>query len=152
LIDDLDEGAETAIRQSRKAVDGPVRAAFKPRPRQPRPGRFAAAGFAIPCEVSRDTLLEIGLDLFCGRALLDGVGRQPWLSMVLTDGAEHIGGSLPRRPRGERPSLQYVPTGATVPRLSQAVAAWRRMGSLHKLRSVAVPFIRRDNARMVGKS
>src|SRR5580704_10569951 len=74
LIDDLDEGAETAIWQSRKALDGPIRAAFLLRPCRPGPGRFAAAEFAIPRKVSRDALLEVGLDLFCGRALLDGVG------------------------------------------------------------------------------
>jgi len=73
LIDDLDESAETAIRQSGKAVDDPVRAAFKPRPRRPGPRRFAAVQLAIAREVSRDALLEIGLDLFCGRTLLDGV-------------------------------------------------------------------------------
>ena len=136
LIDDLDEGAETAVRQSRKAVDDPVRAAFKPRPRRPGPRRFAAVQLAIAREVSLDALLEIGLDLVGGRTLLDRGERQSWLSIVLTGDAENIGGSLPGWPRGERPSLPYEPTRPTVPRLSQAVAVSR---CLH---TICVPSLR----------
>src|SRR5260370_28109995 len=92
------------------------------RPGRPGPGRFAAAQFAVPREVSRDALLEIGLDLLCGRALLDGVRRQPWLAIALTEDVVHIDGSLPRRPRGEK---AFTPLRADRPERASAESSCR---------------------------
>jgi hypothetical protein len=75
LVDQLDQRAEAAGRQSGEAVDGPVRAVVA-HPRQVGARRRAAAELLIARTQAVDAFLEVGLDRFRRRPLLQRDGMQ----------------------------------------------------------------------------